>query len=286
VDAAGNVSANCSFTVTVLDGQLPVITAQPQNRTVCVGQNATFSVTAITSPSANGPLSYQWQSWNGSAWVNVAGATSSSFTVSNTTLNQNTNSYRVLVTGLCTTVPSGHATLYVNPIPSLSLTASPLTALLPNQTTTIKATVNPPGGTFVWSLNGSVIPGAAGPEYSPVTINGIGLYRAVYTDLNGCVSVTATITIGAQPSSNLWVYPNPNTGTFNVRFYNQSGETATLKVFNGLGQVVYTQSLPLGVAYSNITVNLGNVPAGVYVVKIMNGTGGELAAKRIVVNHP
>ncbi|MCX6317834.1 MAG: T9SS type A sorting domain-containing protein, partial [Bacteroidetes bacterium] len=120
----------------------------------------------------------------------------------------------------------------------------------------------------------------------PVNINGIGLYRAVYTDLNGCVSAAATIAIGAQPSNNLWVYPNPNTGTFNVRFFNQTGEQVTLKVFNGLGQVVYTQSLPLGVAYSNITVNLGNVPAGVYIVKIMNGTGAELAAKRIIVNHP
>jgi hypothetical protein len=284
-DACGN-SSTCTFTVTVLDAQLPTITAQPVNRTVCVGQNATFSVTAVTAPSAGGPIAYQWQQWNGTAWVNIAGATAATFTVNNATLSMNTNTFRVVLTGLCTIVNSNAATLYVNPLPSISLTASPLIALLPNQTTTITATVNPPGGSFVWSLNGSVLPGVTGPVYGPVNINGIGLYRAVYTDPNGCVSAAATIAIGAQPSNNLWVYPNPNTGTFNVRFYNQTGETATLKVFNGLGQVVYTQSLPLGVAYSNITVNLGNVPAGVYIVKIVNGTGAELAAKRIIVYHP
>jgi Secretion system C-terminal sorting domain len=108
----------------------------------------------------------------------------------------------------------------------------------------------------------------------------------VYTDLNGCVSAAATIAIGAQYSNNLWVYPNPNTGQFNVRFFNQTGESATVKVYDAVGQVVYQQSLTLGVAYSNITINLGNVPAGVYVVKIVNGTGAELAARRIVVYHP
>ncbi len=278
-DACGN-SSTCTFTITVLDGQLPVVTTQPVNRTVCVGSSATFSVVATNV------VTYQWQQWNGSAWVNIPGANASSYTVTNATLGMNTNSFRAVLNGLCTVVNSNHATLYVNPLPSISLTASPLIALLPNQTTTITATVNPPGGAFVWSLNGSLIPGVTGPVLGPININGIGLYRAVYTDMNGCVSTGATIAIGAQHSNHLWVYPNPNTGQFNVRFFNQTGETATLKVFNSMGQIVYTQSLPLGVAYSNISVNLGNVPAGIYVVKIVNGTGAELAARRIVVYHP
>jgi HYR domain/Secretion system C-terminal sorting domain len=284
-DACGN-SSTCTFTVTVLDAQLPVITAQPANRTVCTGSNATFSVTAATSPSAGGPIAYQWQQWNGSAWTNISGATASTYTVNNTTVSMNTNSFRVILTGLCTVVTSNHATLYVNSLPSIGLTASPTTSLLPTQTTTITATTNPSGGTFVWTLNGSPISGVTGPVVGPLTVSDAGTYRAVYTDPRGCVSTSADIVISAQRSNNLWVFPNPNTGQFNVRFYNQTGENATLKVFNGLGQVVYTTSLPLGIAYSNISVNLGNIPAGVYIVKIMNGTGAELAAKRIIVNHP
>ncbi|MBL7747458.1 MAG: HYR domain-containing protein, partial [Chitinophagaceae bacterium] len=284
-DACGN-SSTCTFTITVRDAQLPTITAQPQNRTVCAGQNATFSVTAITAPSAGGPIAYQWQQANGTVWTNIPGATASTYTVNSVTLSMNTNTFRCVLTGLCTVVNSNPATLFVNSPPTIALTASPLAALLPNQTTSITATVNPPGGTFVWSLNGTPITTVTGPVLGPINVNGIGTYTAVYTDPRGCVSSTASIQIGAQASSQLWVYPNPNTGIFNVRFYNQTGEQVTLKVFNGLGQVVYTQSLPLGVAYSNITVNLGNMPAGVYIVKIMNGTGAELAAKRIVVYRP
>jgi Secretion system C-terminal sorting domain len=199
----------------------------------------------------------------------------------------NTNTFRCVVTGLCTTVNSGAATLYVNPLPTISLNASPLAALLPPQNTTITATVNPPGGSFVWSLNGSAIAGATGAVLGPLTVNSIGAYQAVYTDPNGCVVTSPVLNITAMASSNLWVFPNPNTGVFNIRFYNQTGEAATVKVYNAVGQVVYTQSLTLGITYSNISVNLGsNVPAGMYVVKVLSATGSELAAKRIIVYHP
>jgi hypothetical protein len=50
---------------------LPTITAQPVNQFGCVGGGATFNVTAVTAPNAGGPLAYQWQAWNGSAWVNI-----------------------------------------------------------------------------------------------------------------------------------------------------------------------------------------------------------------------
>jgi hypothetical protein len=279
-------TVSCSFDITVTDSQLPVITAQPQNRTVCAGSNATFSVTAITSPSAGGPLSYQWQQWNGTAWVNISGATASSYTVNSVTQVMNTNTFRVVVTGLCTIINSGPATLTVNPLPTITLNASPLAALLPPQTTTITATVNPPGGSFVWSLNGAPISGATGSTYGPIGVDGIGSYQAVYTDLNGCAMASLPLVITAAPSNNLWVYPVPNMGTFNVRFYNQTGEQATLQVFNALGQLIFSQKLTLGIAYSNTVVNLGNVPAGGYIVKVVNNSNLELGARRIVVYHP
>ena len=75
-------------------GTAPSITAQPQNQTVTVGNNATFSVTA-TGVS----LVYQWQlSTNGgSSYTTISGATSASYTVSNATSSQNGNRYRVIV---------------------------------------------------------------------------------------------------------------------------------------------------------------------------------------------
>ncbi len=271
---------SCSFTITVTDSQIPVISQQPVNRTVCAGSNATFSVTATAN---GGPIAYQWQQWNGTAWVNITGATSSTYTITGVTQSMNTNTFRAVLTGLCSTVNSGPATLFVNPLPSITLNASPTASLLPPQTTTITATVNPPGGTIVWSLNGSPISGASGTTLGPIGVNGIGAYRAVYTDPNGCVTSSAVLDITAMPSNGLWVYPVPNTGTFNIRFYNQTGESATVKIYNAMGQEVYQQKLILGIAYSNIVVNMDGAPAGTYIVKVVNSSNVELAARRIVI---
>ena len=59
----------------------PSITKQPVNKTVAVGQTATFRVIA----RGNAPLSYQWRK-NG---VDIAGATSASYTTPPTTAGDN-----------------------------------------------------------------------------------------------------------------------------------------------------------------------------------------------------
>jgi len=263
-----------------------VITAQPQNRTVCAGQNATFSVTAVTSPNANGPLSYQWQSWNGSAWVNVSGATASTFTVSNTTVSQNTNSYRVLVTGLCTTVTSAHATLYVNPNPTVTLTTNVPPAILPTQSVTITAVPSIAGGTYQWFKNGTAIAGATSQTLGPLTVADIGNYRVVYTAPTGCVGTSADLAVTGLASPNLYVYPNPNRGQFTVQFYNQSNEEVTLRIFDAKGALVYQRKYATTLPYTNINVNLADgriLTAGVYVVDVLDSGGRQIGTRRIIV---
>ena len=199
----------------------------------------------------------------------------------------NNNNYRVVLTGPCGTVVFSNAViLVVNPLPLLTLSSASNPVLLPNTTVTITAFVSPAGGTFVWLFNGSVMAGVTGSTLGPLTVLNVGTYTVIYTDLNGCVSTSLPFVVSAGVTNFLWVYPNPNTGQFNVRFYNITGETATLKVFNYLGQVVYTQSLVLGVAYSNFTIDMRRHAAGVYTVRIVNGSGAEMAAKRLLIYHP
>jgi glucose/arabinose dehydrogenase len=90
--------------------QAPSITTQPSNQTVTEGQSATFSVTA----SGTAPLSYQWQR-NG---ANIAGATSSSYTLQSATLADNGARFRVVVTNSSGSVMSDEATLTVNQLPA------------------------------------------------------------------------------------------------------------------------------------------------------------------------
>ena len=101
----------------------PSITSQPSNRTVAVGQSATFAVAA----SGAAPLSYRWQR-NGAT---IAGATSSSFTLASAQASDNGARFRVVVTNTLGTATSREATLTVtsNMAPVATIT-QPVTGTL------------------------------------------------------------------------------------------------------------------------------------------------------------
>jgi HYR domain len=282
-DAAGN-TRTCSFTVTVSDASIPVISAQPATKFVCVGSNAVFSVTA-TAGTGN-PLTYQWQQWTGSAWADITGATASSYTIPSVTFAQNTNSYRVILTGRCSDVTSSFATLYVNPLPTVTVVTSIPPALLPGQSLNISSTVSLAGGTYSWLKNGSPIgtPLSQGPVLSNLTVDDIGTYRLVYTDPNGCVGTSADVVITGLASENLWVYPVPNNGTFQVRFFNTANENATLRVIDEKGSKVYERAVVTGLAYTRIDVVLPPAIAdGSYLVELVNSAGKRVGVKKIIV---
>src|SRR5439155_13596111 len=81
---------------------------QPQSTNVYEGQIAAFSVSATLIP--NNPVTYQWQR-NG---VNIPGATSTSYTITNALLSDSGSTYRVIlnVPGQ-SPIPSSAATLTV-----------------------------------------------------------------------------------------------------------------------------------------------------------------------------
>jgi hypothetical protein len=97
-----------SATLTVNTASVgPSITTQPSDRTVTVGQTATFSVLA----AGTAPLTYQWQKNN----ANISGATAASYTTPTTVSGDNGATFRVIVTNPVTNITSNSATLTVNP---------------------------------------------------------------------------------------------------------------------------------------------------------------------------
>jgi glucose/arabinose dehydrogenase len=101
----------------------PAITTQPADRTVPLGQSASFSVVASGAP----PLAYQWQRNS----QDIPGATSASYTFPNAQLVNNGDTFRVQVSNGAGNVLSNAATLTVttNTAPTATITA-PDTALL------------------------------------------------------------------------------------------------------------------------------------------------------------
>ena len=110
---SGNVTSNAA-TLTV-NGP-PAITGQPANKTVTVGQTATFSVAA----NGTGTLTYQWKK-GGAA---IGGATSSTYTTPATTNADNGSQFTVTVTNSAGSVTSNAATLTVSAAATQILNAS------------------------------------------------------------------------------------------------------------------------------------------------------------------
>ncbi len=84
----------------------PTITTQPANKTVTVGETATFSIVASGNPTPT----YQWQKNN----VNISGATSASYTTPATVIGDNGSTFRCIASNSAGSVTSNAATLTVN----------------------------------------------------------------------------------------------------------------------------------------------------------------------------
>ena len=277
-DVAGN-QTSCSFTVTVNDGQLPVITTQPAaTLTACATDNVNLTVVATNAQS------YQWQQYNGTAWVNVAGATSATLALPAITLAGNTGTYRCQVTGRCTSIISNVSSVYVNPLPTVTLVASSPAALLPGRTTDITAVVNPAGGAFAWFKNGVRINGVTSAALTGLSVDDIGTYKVTYTDGNGCKQTSADLAVTAEASDILFVYPNPNTGRFQVRINNSPAEDLYVTVYDSKGTKVYQKKVTTSaISYSRLDVDLGLKASGLFIVEIRDAGGKQIASRPILV---
>jgi photosystem II stability/assembly factor-like uncharacterized protein len=124
----------------------PIITMNPTNQTVTVGQTATFSASAGDNP----PSTVQWQvsSDGGNSFSNLSGATSNTLTLNNVTFAMSGNGYRAVFTNNAGIATTRAATLNVTsaagaPIITMNPTSQTVTA---GQTATFTASAsdNPP----------------------------------------------------------------------------------------------------------------------------------------------
>ncbi len=171
----------------------PRIVAQPQSRTVTVGNTVSFSVTA----SGTGPLSYQWL-LDG---VNLAGATASSLTLNNIQMSQ-AGGYSVVVANAIDSVTSDPATLTVNPPPPgppaiISITGSQTVNAGANAGFTVVASGTAPLS-YQWRLNHADLAGENNStiSFSPAQVSNSGNYDVVVTNPGGSVtSAVVSLTV-------------------------------------------------------------------------------------------
>ena len=139
-----------SHTLTILTA--PVITTEPTDKTICEGQNTTFTAVATGSN-----LTYRWQisTDNGANFTDVnnggvyAGATTASLSITGATVSMNGYKYKLIVSGSCTPDDvSNIITLTVNPRPTSVMSGS--TTICANTLATISIALT---GTAPWNIS-------------------------------------------------------------------------------------------------------------------------------------
>jgi hypothetical protein len=166
-DSEGNsTSATSAATAAVID--IPPTLSVTVSGTAQEGQ--TLSATAVTN-DADAVVTYQWQSFNGTSWSNIAGATAATYTA---TEADEGNQLRVIATstdadGSGTTATSAATSAVVDVTPTLSVTVTGTAQ--EGQTLTATAVANDSDAIVIYqwqSLSGSIwsnISGATGSSY-------------------------------------------------------------------------------------------------------------------------
>ncbi len=266
------------------------VTSQPVNAAVCTNGTTAFTVAATGTA-----ISHHWRvsTDNGNTWTDIAnggvynGATTATLTITAPPVSMNGYFYKdSMTTTPCAGVISGIAKLTVNPLPTIGLTAIPYTKLLPGLTTTLTTTVTPaPAATYTWYRDGAIVAGANAGTL-PIDIDGLGSYYVRVTDVNGCTNTSNTLLISDSASGRVFIYPNPNSGIFQVRYYStlySTGLPRGINIYDAKGARVITQKYTINAPYARMDVDMRKYGTGTYWVEVVDLNGNRLAMGRVLI---
>lgn len=157
--------------------------------------------------------------------------------------------------------------LTVNPAPAVTIASD-----APNNTTCVNydlitLTASPVGGTFTG-------PGVTGSQFDP-SVAGVGNHTITYSyteSTNGCTGTTtlsltveACASLGEVEEANIELYPNPNTGEFNI-----SGlvDGQTFVIYDANGRIVKEGKAGNG----DVKIDIHNESIGTYYFKTTHQT--------------
>ncbi|RYE21779.1 MAG: hypothetical protein EOP51_14785, partial [Sphingobacteriales bacterium] len=284
-----------AVTIPVTVNQSITGTSTTANAATCVGGNASFTASA---PTTGAGILHQWKfsTDNGATYSNVVnsavygGATTATLTITGATTAMNGYRFRdsLYVPGCNSFIFTNAATLTVNPLPVLTITASPSASIYPGQTATIavaSSTTIPAGG-YRWTRNGMLLQGVTGNSLV-VDVDSIGTYSVSAADANACGSaLPATIAVTAAENTAMFVYPSPNSGQFQVRYYSAAGNNPlprVVNVYDSKGARVYSKTYNVAGPYSRMDVVMPLGQKGVYQVELTDRSGARLKTGRVVI---
>jgi uncharacterized delta-60 repeat protein len=126
-------------------------------------------------------------------------------------------------------------------------------------------------GSYQWYLNGQPIQSATQNSYV-FTQN--GNYTVMITDANGCTASSSTLSIinaainDYTSFGDIITYPNPTSGKFYFKGYNNCSLPVKVEVRNNFGQTVFSETD----FRINDAIDLSNKAQGMYFIQIKDGS--------------
>ena len=290
----GTCTTNLNSANATLQVNSPVnIDTQPTDISACAGSAASFSVAATGSS-----ITYQWQvSINGGPFVNVnntapfSGANTATLNINPISTALNGYVFQVIVSGVpCGSVTSDPATLTANALPVVVLTAASYSNITPYIRTTLYTTVSPALPStqsyfYHWFRDGVAVPALDNKDRFAVTVDDFGSYDVIVTDTStGCSSnISNKASVDYLESSQLFIYPNPTSGSFQVRYFSSTTTARTLNIYDSKGARVYTKAYTISDPYTKMDVNMDNAASGVYMVEVKDANGKRIATGKVVI---
>lgn len=285
-NACPSTATSAPATITVLAA--PAVTQQPTAASACLNGTVRFNIAATGNN-----LTYQWQASTdgGNTFGNLSnnsmysGVSSSTLAVAGITAALNNTRYRAIVSSsACTPATSQAATLTTSLLQQVRI-AIDQNGLTPGRTSVITGTVSPAGNyTYQWFFNGVALAASSSPAVN-VNVNMLGDYSLKASDANGCSVSSNLVTVIDSASTQLFIYPNPNQGIFNVSYYNGSGSSVkrNIVLYDAKGARVYGSEWSVAPGYAMLRVVLDNVQGGLYYLRLEDGSGKQIAAGTVLI---
>ncbi len=234
---------------------------------VCAGSTGiTYSISPVMNAST-----YEWSLPTGATIVSGVGTSSISVDFA---LSASSGIVKVSGVNDCGTgISSPDFSLQVNPIP-----VTPIITQIGD--TLVSSSLN--GNQ--WYIDGVEITGATQQKHIAVYI---GTYSVVVSqnecssDISNSILVLPVSIVEVERVSSYEVFPNPNTGVFNIKVENSGDESYNIEIYNNNGKLVYRQEDVILNANNDARIDLNGSPAGVYTVVLRNSETSNL--KKVII---
>ncbi len=197
-------SADECYSVT---GAAPVVTTQPVSQYYTSGGSLTFTAAASGTPTPT--VQWQYSTNAGATWTNLAGATSTTLTLSGLTSLENHWELRAVFTNVVSSATSNAATMTLATAPAVTTQPSSQYYASGGSLTFTAAASGSPTPTVQWQYStnaGATWTNLAGATSATLTVSGLTALenhwelRAVFTNVvNSATSNAATMTLGTAP---------------------------------------------------------------------------------------